>query len=97
MNPSEEPLGRSLGQSLLVVDDERFFRERIGELLDEAKIAHVQAASGEEALQLGLDRSVGGVILDIELPDISGIEVLRKLWILSCMPIIATSNGVKLI
>jgi DNA-binding response OmpR family regulator/putative methionine-R-sulfoxide reductase with GAF domain len=64
---------------VLIVDDERFFREMIGEALDKAGIAHAAAASGAEALAAAKDPQVGVVILDIQLPDLNGLEVFRRL------------------
>jgi DNA-binding response OmpR family regulator len=64
---------------VLVVDDERFFREMIGEALDKAGIPHVYAVSGAEALQLAKDAQLGVVVLDIQLPDLNGLEVFRRL------------------
>lgn len=64
---------------ILVVDDERFFRERIRDVLQEAGLPHTMSETGEGALEAGLDPGVGAVILDIELPDISGLEVFRRL------------------
>lgn len=75
-------LGRAMSKQatrVLVVDDERFFREMIGEVLDKAEIAHAAAASGAEALAAAKDPQVGVVILDIQLPDLNGIEVFRRL------------------
>lgn len=64
---------------VLVVDDERFFREAIGDVLGGASIPHVSAATGADALELAADPEVGVAILDLELPDIHGLEVFRKL------------------
>ena len=64
---------------VLVVDDERFFREAIFESLTEAGIACEVAASGEEALAAARDPQVGVVVLDVTLADVDGSEVLRAL------------------
>ncbi len=64
---------------VLVVDDERFFRELIGEALDRAGIPHVEAETGALALKAAEDPGVGVVVLDIQLPDLNGIEVFRRL------------------
>lgn len=64
---------------VLIVDDERFFREAIGDLLTEAKLAHVAAGTGADALELAADPEIGVVILDLELPDLHGLEVFRQL------------------
>jgi DNA-binding response OmpR family regulator/putative methionine-R-sulfoxide reductase with GAF domain len=64
---------------VLVVDDERFYREAIQEALTSAGIACETADSGETALAAALDLDPGLVVLDIGLPGLSGIEVLRRL------------------
>jgi len=64
---------------VLVVDDERFFREAIGDALAEIGCSFQVAATAAEALERAVDPSIGAVILDIVLPDRSGLEVLREL------------------
>ena len=64
---------------VLVVDDERFFREAISEVLEGADVPHLIADSGSEALTLAEDPRLGAVILDIQLPDMNGIEVFSRL------------------
>jgi DNA-binding response OmpR family regulator len=64
---------------VLVVDDERFFREAIRDALAEAGYACETAATGAEALKVAEDPAIGAVVLDIRLPDMSGIDVLRRL------------------
>ncbi|MDH3686387.1 MAG: response regulator [Myxococcales bacterium] len=67
------------GAHVLVVDDERFFREAISEVLEGADVPHLIADSGSEALVLAEDPRVGAMILDIQLPDMNGIEVFSRL------------------
>lgn len=64
---------------VLVVDDERFFREAICDVLAPAGITPLVAESGEEAMEHAADESVGVVILDLQLPDMHGLEVFRQL------------------
>jgi DNA-binding NarL/FixJ family response regulator len=64
---------------VLVVDDERFFREAIRDSLAEAGIDCEAATSGEEALVAARDPHVGVVVLDVGLGEAGGIEVLRRL------------------
>jgi DNA-binding response OmpR family regulator/putative methionine-R-sulfoxide reductase with GAF domain len=63
---------------VLVVDDERFFREVIGEVLDKAGIPHVAAETGAEALRAASDPEIGVAVLDVQLPDMNGLEVFRR-------------------
>jgi DNA-binding response OmpR family regulator len=62
---------------ILVVDDERFFREAIRELLEGDGLPVVLAQDAAEALEAAADPRVGVLVLDIQLPDQSGLEVLR--------------------
>jgi CheY-like chemotaxis protein/GAF domain-containing protein len=64
---------------VLVVDDERFFREAIGDVLGGAQLAYVTAATGADALELAADPEIGVAVLDLELPDLHGLEVFRRL------------------
>ena len=64
---------------VLVVDDERFFREAIAEVLAREGLAFALASHGEEALARAEDPAFGVVILDLNLPDLHGLEVLGRL------------------
>ncbi|MGH0034401.1 MAG: response regulator [Myxococcota bacterium] len=64
---------------VLVVDDERFFREAIREILAEAGLECIEVGDGEQALGLARDPRIGVAILDIRLPGIDGIQVLARL------------------
>jgi len=67
------------GERVLIVDDERFFREAIGEVLEGAGIGWRAVATGEEALSAAEDESLGAVVLDLHLPGMDGLEVLEQL------------------
>jgi len=64
---------------VLVVDDERFFREAIREVLDGAGFEVETASSGTDALEKAADAPYGVAVLDIQLPGMSGLEVLELL------------------
>jgi FixJ family two-component response regulator/GAF domain-containing protein len=64
---------------VLVVDDERFFREAIRDALAEAGIECETLESGAAGLVAARDPQVGVVVLDVTLPDMSGIDLLRRL------------------
>lgn len=64
---------------ILIVDDypgARYLRSRI---LSDAGYEVIEAASGDEALRLAAVMTPALVLLDVNLPDISGIDVCRQL------------------
>jgi CheY-like chemotaxis protein len=65
--------------TILIVDDDRALREGLAETI--AGLGHrpLSAASGPEALARLQRESVDAVLLDLHLPDMDGIEVLRRL------------------
>jgi two-component system KDP operon response regulator KdpE len=73
---------------VLVVDDEAQIRRALATNLRARGYDVDQAATGEEALSLAADRHPDAVILDIGLPGIDGIEVVRGLRGWSEVPII---------
>ncbi|MBL8774798.1 MAG: response regulator [Acidimicrobiales bacterium] len=76
---------------MLVVDDERQIRRALGTNLRARGYDVVLAASGEEALTLAAERHPDVVILDLGLPGIDGIEVVRGLRGWATMPIVVLS------
>jgi DNA-binding response OmpR family regulator len=64
---------------VLVCDDERFFREAIRDILVAEGFGVLEAEDGEAALVCAGDPSVGVLVLDVRLPGIGGLEVLRRL------------------
>ncbi len=64
---------------LLIIDDEVHILELLRYNLESSGYEVVQAESGEEALEKLKKVKVDGVILDLMLPGIDGIEVLRQI------------------
>jgi DNA-binding response OmpR family regulator len=65
--------------SVLVVDDEPTIREIVARYLERAGYSTRQACDGAEALALSAQRPPDLVVLDLMLPGIDGLEVLRRL------------------
>ena len=63
---------------ILIVDDEAIVRESIRDWLKDAGYEVIVAESGEEALKLIRKQNFGVMILDLRLPGINGIDVLKK-------------------
>jgi len=67
--------------SLLIVDDSEILRRRLKEALYQIRpdLVSYESSSGEEALRELNDKLHDIVILDISLPGISGIEILKEI------------------
>lgn len=63
--------------TLLFVEDEAPFREFAGGFLEENGFRVRYAASGGEALEIVERADLGLVLLDLNLPDLDGVDVLR--------------------
>jgi DNA-binding response OmpR family regulator len=63
----------------LIVDDEAGVVEQVKELFEMRNYAVVTATSGERALELIKKENPNTVVLDIRMPGISGMDVLREI------------------
>ena len=63
---------------ILIVDDEAIVRESIRDWLKDSGYGVMTAESGEEALALIRNHAFSVIILDLRLPGMTGIEVLKK-------------------
>lgn len=64
--------------AVLIVDDERNIRLTLSMALETLKIPVDTAENGEEALQKLAETPFKLMLLDLKLPDIDGLEVLRR-------------------
>ena len=66
-------------ESVLIVDDEVVFREVLSTVLRDEGYAVRTAADGEAALRLIGEERPGLIISDVMMPQVSGVELLRRL------------------
>ncbi len=66
-------------EKILIVDDERLVRWSLRQKCEEWGYQVVEADAGEPGLRMARQESPDLVLLDVRLPDISGIEVLGQL------------------
>jgi two-component system response regulator RegX3 len=66
-------------QRVLVVEDDETMRTMVGDVCRRERYDLVEAASGEQGLQLATADEPDLVLLDWVLPDMSGIDVCREL------------------
>jgi CheY-like chemotaxis protein len=67
------------GRLILVVEDDPVFARALVELAHELDFDCIVAGSADEALVLAASHGPSGVLLDIGLPDVSGLSVLERL------------------
>ena len=82
--PSHQPL-------ILVIDDEPPIRRFLRAALTNHNYRWLEAENGQSGLDLILNRQPDLAILDLGLPDMDGLEVLRRVREWSPMPIVVLS------
>ena len=65
--------------TVLLVDDDPLLSESLGFILKQEGYKVLTAASGGEALDIAGREEPDVVLLDVSLPDLSGVEVCRRL------------------
>ena len=78
---------------MLVVDDEDFVRELLGEILEGENCVVYLAESGSEALSMFRDREFDAVFTDIGMPGMSGWELAREIREINASIPIAVITG----
>jgi two-component system cell cycle response regulator DivK len=67
------------GERVLVVEDNEKNMKLFRDILEATGYTPLEASSSEEALALAAASSPALVLMDIQLPDVDGIEALRRL------------------
>ena len=62
---------------VLLIEDDAIERQRVGSFIEAAGYQVTRAASGEEGLALLRSRPFAAVVLDLIMPEMSGLDVLR--------------------
>ena len=79
---------------ILISDDSRLLRKKLREELEKLNCEVIEAANGKEAITKDLENEPDGVILDIVMPEVGGIEALQAIRELSPdVPIVMLSSA----
>ena len=79
---------------LLITDDSRLLRKKLREELENLGCEVLEAANGKEAIEIDMVNELDGVILDIVMPEVGGIEALQAIRELSPdVPIVMLSSA----
>jgi CheY-like chemotaxis protein len=82
---------------LLITDDDRDFRETLAGVLNDRGFETLQAADGEEALKIVCRQEVHLLLLDMQMPRLSGLETIERLRGLATMSSNEVAGGSRLI
>ena len=84
-----------MGQKILIVDDQFGIRILLNEVLQKAGYTTFQAANGPQALEIAKEHELDLVLLDMKIPGMDGIEILKRLkeYDKSISVIIMTAHG----
>jgi two-component system, OmpR family, KDP operon response regulator KdpE len=78
-------------QSVLVIDDERAIQRFLRPSLEENGFKVFEASTGQSGLELAVSRKPDVILLDLSLPDMDGLDVLKRLREWSSAPVIVVS------
>jgi DNA-binding response OmpR family regulator len=79
---------------VLLIDDDRRLSDLLGGYLAEHEVALTYAASGADGLALLRDGAFDAVLLDVMMPQMDGLEVLRRIRQRDAIPVIMlTARG----
>lgn len=76
---------------ILIVDDEKTIRDFLKVSLETQGYKCIEADCGANALMLAASNNPDILILDLGLPDMDGLEVIKRLHLISDIPIIIVS------
>jgi CheY-like chemotaxis protein len=79
LNQINRLVKRNTPQKLLLVDDDPTSRYVFKQLLSNTHLNIIEAADGREGIHLPQVEKPDCIVLDLELPDMSGVEVLSRL------------------
>ena len=79
--------------SILLIDDDSAILNSVGAFLERSGYAVGRASTGAEGLDLYEAQDYDAVLLDLQLPDVYGIEVLEQLCARDAAVILLTGHG----
>ncbi len=86
-------MGEAIHNRILVVDDEEVLAETLGRILEQAGYDVGVAFHGTAALQALQTQVWDAVVLDLHMPGVDGIAVLRNISQMNWRPIVLVYTG----
>jgi len=79
---------------LLIADDSKLLRKKLRDELEKLGCEVVEASNGKEAIAYDLEQEPDGIILDIVMPEVGGIEALQTIREVSpYVPVVMLSSA----
>jgi type IV pilus assembly protein PilB len=95
-SPAPAPSPRSATRRLLVVDDDAVMRESVRDVLESEGFAVTEASDGWEAIVRITEDPPDGVIVDLHMPNMDGLDMIREVRQTLCLlrlPIVVLSGA----
>lgn len=92
--PLEDPSAGLRKATILVIEDDPSIRRMLSIAFQDTGLTAVEAETGNDGIRAAVKHQPDVILLDIGLPDISGLEVVQNIRVWSKVPIIILSaNG----
>lgn len=85
-------MSESVAQKILLIEDDETLSDVLKEFLQNEGFNITVAADGADGLQKSLSKEYSLAVLDLGLPKIEGLEVLRRIRAASAMPVIIATG-----
>ncbi|MEH2261228.1 ATP-binding protein [Nostoc sp.] len=79
LNKLNTLITQNKSQKILLIDDDPAYRYLVKQLLINTPLSILEAANGQEGLNLAKREQPTAIVLDLEMPEISGFDVLKQL------------------
>ncbi|XHX75934.1 MAG: ATP-binding protein [Stenomitos frigidus ULC029] len=79
LNKINTLIRQSKTQKILLIDDDPAYRYVMKQLLAQTPLQILEAANGQEGLALAVSELPDAILLDLEMPDMNGLAVLKQL------------------
>ena len=79
LQPTDDQFGMKPKPTALIIDEERAVRRLVRIVLEQQRYKVIEAATGRLGLKTAIKQRPDVIILELDLPDVSGLVVLRRL------------------
>jgi signal transduction histidine kinase/CheY-like chemotaxis protein len=96
LNKLNTLINQNKPQKILLIDDDPAYRYLMKQLLINTQLSILEAANGREGLALAQREQPTAIVLDLEMPEMSGFDVLKQLRhnsVTSSIPVIIHSSA----